>query len=245
MGMRTIYIRGLDIRRYDGGKVEDESCNEPGSGVATATKGSINKGGISVGKRRTKKLEKPLTTRQVMLSPIAEWLGLNYAEEDGWECPREAPHENYGDRCQCSLSTRNASGICVQDRKECRIMMVQELPVGEIVADDNDLKEFPEGQLRELTESIKVHGLLQPITVRPLWFCYTCGYRESENGAALDACPTCESADVEFGYEVVAGKRRLRAVAMLGWKTVPAIERLLDDEQATNMMAAEHVVRPV
>jgi ParB family chromosome partitioning protein len=58
--------------------------------------------------------------------------------------------------------------------------------------------------VRELAESIKVHGLLQPIIV------------------TFDA--------EEDEYELIAGERRLEATKFLGMKTVPALIKDVDDE---------------
>ena len=57
---------------------------------------------------------------------------------------------------------------------------------------------FGEEQLGELAASIAVHGILQPIVVRPL---------------------------ADGGYELIAGERRLRAARIAGLETVPAILR--------------------
>jgi ParB family transcriptional regulator, chromosome partitioning protein len=56
-------------------------------------------------------------------------------------------------------------------------------------------REFTEDQLRELENSIRENGLLQPLVVRP----------------ASDSAP--EGAE----WELVAGERRWRAVRRLGW----------------------------
>ena len=67
---------------------------------------------------------------------------------------------------------------------------------------------FDEEKLEELADSIKVHGILQPILVRP-------------SGV---------------GYEIVAGERRFRAARKAGLKKVPCIVRELSDEE--NMLVA-------
>ncbi len=58
-------------------------------------------------------------------------------------------------------------------------------------------RSFPDNALRELAESIKKHGILQPLIVTKQ----------------------------EHGYELVSGERRLRAAKLAGLATVPAIVR--------------------
>ncbi|MDH3590380.1 MAG: ParB/RepB/Spo0J family partition protein [Planctomycetota bacterium] len=76
-------------------------------------------------------------------------------------------------------------------------------------------QEFHPGQLRELADSIRQNGLLQPIIVRP--------------GAT--------------GYEIVAGERRARAAKLAGLSTIPAIVRRYDDDQALVLSLVENVQR--
>jgi len=88
---------------------------------------------------------------------------------------------------------------------------------GEIVfIDINDIKpnanqprkEFNEEKIEELARSIEIHGVIQPIMVRPFG----------------------------KGYEIVAGERRWRAARRAGLKKIPAIIRELDEQQ--NMLIA-------
>ena len=88
---------------------------------------------------------------------------------------------------------------------------------GEIVfLDINDIrpnanqprKDFNEEKIEELANSIEIHGVIQPIMVRP----------------------------VARGYEIVAGERRWRAARKAGLKKIPAIVRELDEQQ--NMLIA-------
>lgn len=72
----------------------------------------------------------------------------------------------------------------------------------------------PEG-LQELANSIKEHGVLEPLILRI----------------------------VADGYELVAGERRWRAAAMVGLKTVPAVVRMLSDKQAAEMALIENIQR--
>ena len=76
---------------------------------------------------------------------------------------------------------------------------------------------FDEEMLRELRDSIKEHGVVQPIVVRP--------------------------AEEEGRYILVLGERRLRASKMAGKETIPALVRRLSPQQAAEMTVLENVVR--
>jgi ParB family transcriptional regulator, chromosome partitioning protein len=71
-------------------------------------------------------------------------------------------------------------------------------------------------RLRELADSIRMHGVLQPVLVRP-----------KGQGA----------------YELVAGERRLRAAAAAGLTKVPATVRDLTDEQSLQVALIENIQR--
>lgn len=70
-------------------------------------------------------------------------------------------------------------------------------------------------KVRELSESIKAHGLINPITVRA----------------------------VGEKYEVVAGHRRFKACQLLGLAEVAAFVRTLDEAEVAAIMAAENLER--
>jgi ParB family chromosome partitioning protein len=76
-------------------------------------------------------------------------------------------------------------------------------------------QEFDEESLEELAESIKTHGLLQPVVVR--------------RGA--------------IGYELIVGERRLRACKSLGWEVIPAIIRDVQDREAAELALIENLQR--
>jgi len=77
-------------------------------------------------------------------------------------------------------------------------------------------KDFDPTALEELTASIKVHGLIQPITVRRM--------REGE-------------------YQLISGERRLRASKLAGLEEIPAFIRLADDAQMMEMALIENTHR--
>lgn len=76
-------------------------------------------------------------------------------------------------------------------------------------------KEFAPDELADLETSIRVNGLLQPITVRP-----------SANG-----------------FELIAGERRLRAMQRIGWTEVPAIVKEIDDQALLTLALVENLQR--
>jgi len=77
-----------------------------------------------------------------------------------------------------------------------------------------------EDTLKELAESIKVQGVVQPIVVRSIG---------RSNG--------------ETRYEIVAGERRWRAAQLAGLDTVPALVRDIPDEAAVAVALIENIQR--
>lgn len=76
-------------------------------------------------------------------------------------------------------------------------------------------KTFDEEAIRELAESIREHGVIQPIVVR----------------------------EALRGYEIIAGERRFRASQMLGKETIPAVVRTYTDQQVMEIALIENVQR--
>jgi ParB family transcriptional regulator, chromosome partitioning protein len=77
-----------------------------------------------------------------------------------------------------------------------------------------------EETLRELADSIKVQGVVQPIVVRPL----------PPHGG-------------EARYEIIAGERRWRAAQLAGLTEIPAVIRRVPDEAAIAMALIENIQR--
>lgn len=100
------------------------------------------------------------------------------------------------------------------------------LPLELIEPGDNDRKHF--ANLAELAESIREHGLAQPITVRPL---------PSEEGMVL---PGTER---PVRFEIVCGERRYRASKLAGLPTIRAMVREMDDRTASAIMLVENTGR--
>lgn len=77
-------------------------------------------------------------------------------------------------------------------------------------------KDFDEQALRELSESIELQGLIQPITVRQI------GKNE---------------------YQLISGERRLRASKLAGITEIPAYVRTANDQQMLEMALIENIQR--
>ncbi len=91
------------------------------------------------------------------------------------------------------------------------------LPINEIIPNkEQPRKTFDEGALQELADSITVHGVLQPLLVRPL---------------------------LSGGYQLIAGERRWRASRMAGLKEVPVIIKELSDSEAMEIAIIENLQR--
>ncbi len=91
------------------------------------------------------------------------------------------------------------------------------LPVKKIHANpDQPRKEFEEAPLQELAESIKVHGIIQPMTVRHMG---------------------------DGTYQIISGERRFRASQRAGLKEVPAFIRTADDQTLLEMALIENIQR--
>ena len=81
---------------------------------------------------------------------------------------------------------------------------------------DQPRQDFDEEELAALAESIRVHGVLQPLTVR-------------ETGGGY--------------YQIIAGERRWRASRMAGLTDVPAIVIEADDRKAKELALIENLQR--
>ena len=77
-------------------------------------------------------------------------------------------------------------------------------------------KRFEEGALQDLADSIRTHGIIQPLTVRRL----SSGY-----------------------YQIIAGERRWRAARLAGLQEVPVIVMEADDSKAAELAMIENLQR--
>ena len=82
----------------------------------------------------------------------------------------------------------------------------------------NPRRTFSDAELGELAASVKQHGVIQPIVVRPV--------KGSQDR-----------------YEIIAGERRWRAARMAGLTTVPALVKDIADQQALAAALIENIQR--
>lgn len=85
-------------------------------------------------------------------------------------------------------------------------------------------RDMSETALAELASSIKQHGVMQPIVIRPL-------------------LANEEKLADNITHEIIAGERRWRAAKLAGQDTIPAIERALSDELAIALALIENIQR--
>ena len=94
---------------------------------------------------------------------------------------------------------------------------ISEIPVDQIEVNPFQPRtDFNEEALEELAESIRVQGIIQPITVRAL----------SENE-----------------FQLISGERRLQASKRAGLTAIPAYIRTADDQQMLEMALIENIQR--
>lgn len=75
--------------------------------------------------------------------------------------------------------------------------------------------DFDEAELADLAESLKKHGMIQPVVVR----------------------------QTEQRFELVAGERRLRAAKLAGWQRIPAHLLIVDDREMAEIALTENLQR--
>ncbi|AJS60691.1 ParB/RepB/Spo0J family partition protein [Paenibacillus sp. IHBB 10380] len=93
---------------------------------------------------------------------------------------------------------------------------IVEIPLSQLRANPyQPRKEFKEEAIHELAESIRQHGVIQPIIVR----------------------------SVIKGFEIIAGERRFRASQYCGKATIPAVVRNFSDQQVMEIALIENLQR--
>lgn len=93
---------------------------------------------------------------------------------------------------------------------------VVEIPLSQLRANPyQPRKTFNDEAIQELAESIRQHGVIQPIIVR----------------------------SVLKGYEIIAGERRFRASQYCGKATIPAVVRSFSDQQVMEIALIENLQR--
>jgi ParB family chromosome partitioning protein len=93
---------------------------------------------------------------------------------------------------------------------------LRELPIGTVKPNPYQPRtRMDEAPLDDLVASMQASGLLQPIVVRPK----------------------------ANGYELIAGERRWRAAARLGWTKIPAVVKDVDDQTLLTLALIENLQR--
>lgn len=93
---------------------------------------------------------------------------------------------------------------------------ITEIDISKIEAGVNQpRRNFDDESLQELASSIKEHGILQPVLVRP-------------------------RGDI---YEIIAGERRWRAAELAGLTQIPAVVKEMDDVKAAEISLIENIQR--
>lgn len=111
------------------------------------------------------------------------------------------------------LLDESFDSTATQDEK---ISDLRHIKVSEIIVDSNQpRKHFDEEALDELADSIKIHGVLQPIVVIPK----------------------------ANKYQIVAGERRYRAAKIANLDKIPALVRTLSDQKKLELSLIENVQR--
>lgn len=97
-----------------------------------------------------------------------------------------------------------------------KVSELRHIKISEVIADpDQPRRNFDETALDELADSIKNHGVLQPIVVTP----------------------------AEGKYQIVAGERRYRAAKLAGLDKIPAIVRTLNNQHKLEISLIENLQR--
>ena len=95
---------------------------------------------------------------------------------------------------------------------------VVEVPVDKILPNRyQPRQEFGESKLQELANSIRQHGVAQPIVIAP--------------------------GSIAGEYELIAGERRWRAAQIAGLKTIPAIVRTVKENERFELSLIENIQR--
>ncbi|MBM7095371.1 nucleoid occlusion protein [Bacillus sp. H-16] len=109
------------------------------------------------------------------------------------------------------LNEKQQEEVEVSDREEIR-----QLPVADIVPNRYQPRTvFQDERIEELAQTIKTHGIIQPIVVR----------------------------ERDGKFEIIAGERRWRAVTKLGWETIPGVVKEFNDAQTASVALIENLQR--
>lgn len=109
------------------------------------------------------------------------------------------------------------AGTEISGQENKPLNSISEIPISQVEANPFQPRtEFKETELKELSDSIKTHGVIQPITVRKIGF---------------------------DQYQLISGERRTRAARMAGLTHIPAFIRLANDQEMLEMALIENIQR--
>jgi ParB family transcriptional regulator, chromosome partitioning protein len=129
---------------------------------------------------------------------------------------RPALRENIHRLFDEAQATDLAPGIVSLIESRATHAQIREVPVGKILPNPAQPRlSYDEDSLTELADSIREHGVLQPILVRP----------------------------AGGKFELIAGERRWRASGMAGRETIPAIVVEFDEQTALEVSIIENLQR--
>lgn len=101
-----------------------------------------------------------------------------------------------------------------------------EVPIDHIVPNPHQPRhEFPADALQELADSIREHGIIQPLVVRQV---------PAEGRAGRDSAPR---------YQIIAGERRWRAAQRAGLTEVPVVVKEASPEAMLELALVENIQR--
>lgn len=104
----------------------------------------------------------------------------------------------------------------LKEESKSKINSVDYISIEKIITkEDQPRKDFDKEALKDLSESIKVHGVIQPILLRKK----------------------------QDKYEIIAGERRYRASKIAGLKEIPSIITDVDNEDAAKLAIIENIQR--
>lgn len=108
------------------------------------------------------------------------------------------------------------TGVPIAEVAPHETLNLQQVPVAALhPSERNARRRVDHERLKELADSIRVHGVLEPLIVRP----------------------------AKDGFEIVAGERRYRAAALAGRETVPVLVCALSDEETLELALIENLQR--
>ena len=112
---------------------------------------------------------------------------------------------------------RGLGALLGDDVMNADAQTVTTLPIAEVESNSAQPRKYvDDAALAELAESIRLHGIIQPLTVRKL----SSGY-----------------------YQIIAGERRWRAARLAGLKEVPVVVMEADDRKAAELAMIENLQR--